>query len=471
MGRGGLGYGGVQVLEQRLDVTGHAISALTKVVFVLLQDESSITINKGASRDMNSLSSWAQSQGVSFDNAIFVQPDQDRSTSSDDATNTDDWTLILARNATAASPLLKIPSHLVLSSERIQKELGTTADDARAFLILSNVELQVPQFYLFVKFLIEYCEGDGSRWKPWIQSMPRSFDTAICMDDVEMECLPPFAWALASVERYHFHVFCKALKRLPTSLFSNKEILDDEETLRWIFNCVFTRCWRYPDPSEDGEERCDMVPLGDMFNHNAKQTIEVDYDDDGSVSFSLRYDSLEGSPLYLSYGMPTNPHRFLVAYGFVDESLPEIFCQILSNEPSQKLVNMGYDSTKMVFRTTDGAIANAVWDVMMYNLLEQVPEIQESFYQAHMSEDHATKAAIHGKFHLEATLLLRNHVHKSLQECQELLHSATNLDDSEHPRLPLIRRHLNFLSDTFTKVQNNLDGIIRRETKARLRNT
>jgi hypothetical protein len=31
VGRGGLGYGGVTVLEQRLDVTGHAISALTKL--------------------------------------------------------------------------------------------------------------------------------------------------------------------------------------------------------------------------------------------------------------------------------------------------------------------------------------------------------------------------------------------------------------------------------------------------------
>ena len=30
-GRGGLGYGGVQVLEQRLDVTGHALSALMKL--------------------------------------------------------------------------------------------------------------------------------------------------------------------------------------------------------------------------------------------------------------------------------------------------------------------------------------------------------------------------------------------------------------------------------------------------------
>ena len=31
VGQGGLGYGGIQVLEQRLDVTGHAISALIKL--------------------------------------------------------------------------------------------------------------------------------------------------------------------------------------------------------------------------------------------------------------------------------------------------------------------------------------------------------------------------------------------------------------------------------------------------------
>lgn len=34
IGYGGLGYGGIQVLEQRLDVTGHAVSALTKVFHI-----------------------------------------------------------------------------------------------------------------------------------------------------------------------------------------------------------------------------------------------------------------------------------------------------------------------------------------------------------------------------------------------------------------------------------------------------
>jgi hypothetical protein len=32
VGSGGLGYGGIKILEQRLDVTGHAVGALTKLV-------------------------------------------------------------------------------------------------------------------------------------------------------------------------------------------------------------------------------------------------------------------------------------------------------------------------------------------------------------------------------------------------------------------------------------------------------
>jgi len=204
-----------------------------------------------------------------------------------------------------------------------------------------------------------------------------------------------------------------------------------------------------------------------MFNHNSNQNIEVDYDKEDNVCFTLRQDLPAGSPLSLSYGLATNPHRFLVIFGFVDESQPEIFCQILSNEPSEKLVEMGYDSSKMVFRTEDRAISNAVWDVMMYNLLEQVPKIQDAFYKAHKMNDKSTKAAIHSRFHLEAALLLRKHVNNSVSECQQLLEKANGYDSTKHPRLPLIRKHLKFLVETFVKVRHTLDETIQSETASR----
>jgi hypothetical protein len=424
-------------------------------------------------RDTEALLTWAKSQGVVFDNASL----QSQSNGDEDVALATAHDIDCKRNNHKDNhqpPLtvLRVPSHLVLSSERICKELHadtpSTITKAEEFLMAKKAKDQLPQFFLFVKLWREYHKSENSLWYPWIACLPKSFDTAICYDDVEMECLPSHAWALASLERHHLELFRQALK-----LMNEGDDPDDDDLVQWIFNCVFTRCWSYPD-----RDRCDIVPLGDMFNHNADQTIQVDYDHDdneddgtGSVTFSLRHDRdhhlSAGAPLFLSYGLATNPFRFLVIFGFVDESQPEVFCQILSQEPSQRLVDMGYDSSKMVFRTKDGAVANAVWDVIMYNLLQQVPELQESFYQAHMQKDVAKKTVIHRNFHLEVAMLLHKHVHTSLLEFEKLLEKSKEYNDTAHPRLPLIRRHLKFVIGTFSKVEDNLSATIQNETKER----
>ena len=119
---------------------------------------------------------------------------------------------------------------------------------------------------------------------------------------------------------------------LPKTLSIDPEKIQNQELMTWLFNSVFTRCWTYPDEINENE-RCDIVPLGDMFNH-APQNMEIDYDDDGNVNFSLRHDLPANTPLQLSYGLATNPYRLLVIFGFVDESQPELFCQIIASDPS-----------------------------------------------------------------------------------------------------------------------------------------
>jgi hypothetical protein len=205
-----------------------------------------------------------------------------------------------------------------------------------------------------------------------------------------------------------------------------------------------------------------------MFNHD-QQNIEIDYDDDGNVVFSLRHDLPVDSPLHLSYGLVTNPYRLLVIFGFVDESQPELFCQIIASDPTDKLVELGYDTNKMVFRTQDGAISNAVWDVVMYLILTQVPQLQEAFYQAHVDGDKQRKATMHAQFQLETSMFLRNHVQKCLQEIDAALEKIKSEDESEHPRLGLIRQHTEFMQRTFQKVQRNLDLTIQSEMEQRRR--
>ena len=371
------------------------------------------------------------------------------------------------------STLLMVPSSLVLNSEQLRKEWNLK--DAEAFLEDKKIGGQIPQFYLYVKLLREHDKRELSKWFAWLQSLPRDFSTAVSMDEVELECLPPFAWALASVERLHLDLFRQALEKVP------KEILDhalrqDDDLTEWIFNCVFTRCWSYPDDDDDEEaefskhttekmDRCDLVPLGDMFNHNANQTIDIQYTPNGEAHFLTRYNAEPDTPLHLSYGKVTNPHRLLVIFGFVDTSIPEIFCQILVNEPSDELVKIGYATDKMVFRTHDGAIATAVWDVILYSILEQVPEQQRLFYQACIDQTDL-RSQFHAKYRLETAITISRYVSQSLTEVQELLHSkvaAAEQDDRDHPRLDLIKRHNEFMSEVFQKVRNGLDDTIREE--------
>ena len=86
-----------------------------------------------------------------------------------------------------------------------------------------------------------------------------------------------------------------------------------------------------------------------------------------------------------------------------------------------------------MFCTEDGAISTPVWDIILYSILEQVPDLQETFYQAYMKNDDSTKAMLHQKFHLESSLILRKHAAATLQEMIELLEKINQHDETEHP--------------------------------------
>jgi hypothetical protein len=408
-------------------------------------------------RDMEALKGWANQNGVSVDNDVISLSNPQG----------DCWGFSVPQDSQQGTTILKVPASIVINSQQIQDELALHHDLSPAieYLESKKVHTQIPQFFLFLKLLMEYSKESDSAWYSWIQSLPQVFDTAVCMDAVELECLLPFAWALASVERLHLEVFKETLTMLPKTLAIDPESIQNQELMAWIFNSVFTRCWRYPDEVNDNE-RCDIVPLGDMFNH-AQQNMEIDYDDDGNVIFSLAHDLPSNSPLHLSYGLATNPYRLLVIFGFVDELQPELFCQIIASNPSDKLVELGYDTKKMVFRTQDGAISNAVWDVVLYLILTQVPELQEAFYEAHVDGDKHFKATMHAQFQLEASMFLKSHVQKCLQEIDTALEKIKIENESEHSRLGLIRQHTEFMHRTFQKVQQNLDQTIQSEMERR----
>jgi len=151
----------------------------------------------------------------------------------------------------------------------------------------------------------------------------------------------------------------------------------------------------------------------------------------------------------------------------MDDSPPATFCKIMAVKPTQELKDMGYDFSKMVFYVEDGAIAEEVWDVMLYQLLENSPDRQK-LYNAKVSGDTQTKTEMQGQYLLETCSALLKHVDSTLDELSELY----TLMDREgnngyHKNLPMIRYHNDLVTQTFLKVKNRLDQMVATETVQR----
>lgn len=159
---------------------------------------------------------------------------------------------------------------------------------------------------------------------------------------------------------------------------------------------------------------------------------------------------------------PTNPSKLLAQFGFLDESSPATFCKYIIKDPSQEIMNMGYDHSQMLFYN-NGDISQEVWDVVLYEQLGKgSPDQQQAFYQAHMMGDEATKHNYHSEHFLQTHTALKAHVDFLVNELDELevgLETQMNQgQDAElHPRLPLIIAHNTFVGKTLDAVQQNLD--------------
>jgi len=134
------------------------------------------------------------------------------------------------------------------------------------------------------------------------------------------------------------------------------------------------------------------------------------------------------------------------------------------DHPSEELVNMGYDPSRMLFFKNTGAISQEVWDVVLYDQVlykeeeedkegNVGPNVRQQFYQAHMTGDDATKQAIHQHYYPQTVRALNDHVEGFLLQLEELSTKGMGQDVREHPRLPLILRHNIFVMETFLQVK------------------
>lgn len=360
-----------------------------------------------------------------------------------------DHYVVASEGLAQGSPVLFVPDNMIFSTRAAKEEFGGAVQEAVAQLGRLGGNDAVPQFYLFIKVLLEYSKGQDSPWFPWLDSMPRLFYNAVSMTDFCYECLPPLVLGLARGEKVKLDNFYDALQKvdgLDPAIKANRDLAT------WAFNIVFTRSFG-PDDNKQ------LVPMGDMFNHGTETEVAVNYNDDGSVAVYTTRDVPAGSPLRMSYGDPTNPSYFFSRYGFLDESSPATFCKLMLT-PTAQLKDMGYDYSRMLFYKETGDVSEEVWDVLLYQQLAGNRDVQQQLYNAHMNGDAEQKRQIHQQYFPQTSEALLQHIDTFLKQLDELSSKGVGKSEMEHPRLPLIIKHNQFVKETFLQVRQRIEPMV-----------
>lgn len=129
-------------------------------------------------------------------------------------------------------------------------------------------------------------------------------------------------------------------------------------------------------------------------------------------------------------------------------------------QANQELLDLGYDFSRMVFYKETGDVSQEVWDILLYLHLANNHDDRQAFYEAHMRGDEDTKNAMHQHYFPETAAALKKHVDTFLRSLDELSEKAVGKDLNEHPRLPLILRHNEFVRETFLTVKARLDPMV-----------
>lgn len=403
-----------------------------------------LSLERTAEREVDGFQAWAGQCGV--------QPDNGFSLVCADVDGNEDIRAATATGGSQGSRVLFVPGEMILSAVRLAQEYEGYVEASLQVLEAKGMSHLSEQFLLFLKVLLEYEQGVDSPYFPWMAALPRKWNTAASMDEFCLSCLPPFIKSICLKEREQVDSFREALQVFE---YLSPEGKADKELTRFAYNVVNTRSF----PTDAGLQ---IIPVADMLNHGYPSNVALATNENGDCEVILTEDVAPGQELYLSYGEPTNPSRFLATYGFLDEP-PATYCKILFSNPSQELLDIGYDPARMVFYTEDGGISQEVWDVMLFSRLERKPDlsqVKQAFYQAHMNGDEETKNGIHAQFLKDTSNALLRHLDHVIGEVFELTFKMNSYDASKHPRLPLLRKHNELVTSTFQKVRSNVAQVV-----------
>ncbi|KAL7450513.1 hypothetical protein ACHAWC_002422, partial [Mediolabrus comicus] len=421
-------------------------------------DPLAIDLAEDATREITKMMVWAENYGVQRGEGCTLSP-----MTSD---YNKDVHIMATQDLPSGSPIVYVPEELILSSSKAMEEFRYSEDMTEEFRLASQMkvseeminstgcESEIRHFYLMLKILKEVERGRESPWFDWLDSLPRYYSNAASMSQFCLLCLPPLMKKLAEEERENMNCLVSSIKMVP---FLDDMIKDHpRDVCKWAYQVVYTRSIEM----EDGDLR--IIPMADYFNHGSEYT-EIDYafDEEGNYYSYTSYDVPAGSPLRISYADPRNPSFLLTRYGFLDKNCPASFCKLMPTDVTDEMKELGYSYERMLFYS-NGEVAQEVWDILLYSYLGVSGEFDDlqALLTAHREGDSETRIMLHEKHYEATSTALMEHIDTFIEQLDKLNEKANTVGReatyvrNEHPRLPLILEHNNFVKQTFLNVRN-----------------
>lgn len=403
-------------------------------------------------RNVHAMQEWAYQCGIQTSDGLDLmgrETDTTRSTGID-------YSIVTSTDLPAGSPVIFVPSEVVLSSTKAGQEFGTILSDGEEQLANAGLLHQIPLFRLFIKILVEYERGAQSPYYPWLESLPRRFNTGSSMTYACFDTLPPYAAWLSSNERTIYKNFHRVLLTIGGDVVSKKTKANKTIVL-WAYNIATTR-------STEVNGEYFIAPLVDYLNHGSDPEAEVSFDEDGNCMVYAIQDIPAGSPIRISYGDPRDPSPLFARYGFLDKTAPASFCKLIDMQ--KEMDELGLSFVDLLFYKDTGDCSPEVYDLLLYDILskEDDPSLQARFKDACLADDFETKSSFHQQYFSATLSALKDHVNDTLTELEKLKEIVEFWNDRpsmayspKHPRLPVIMSHNDFVTQTFERVKSNLD--------------
>jgi len=396
-------------------------------------------------RDVYGMEQWAVQNGVQKTQGVELAPSPLDET---------DFQLVTSQDMQAGTPVLFVPSFMILSSNAVVHELGGDLIAAENALVQGNqlASQRLPLFRLMVKLLIEYENGQNSIYFPWMSSLPKRFYNGVAMTDTCFDCLPPYAGWLASNER-SFYLSC--LGSIRQGYFNlQPSTIDNEQVVQWAYNVALTRFTEVWQPSRQKL----IAPMADMFNHATNPNVEVSFDQEGNCNVFAMENIPAGSPLTISLGDPSNPTPLFAKYGFLYNDCRTVFCKAMHLQ--KEIEELGYDFKDLLFQVDTGEITPKVWDVFLFKILQDNDRnVADQFNSACRMNDENAKQNFHQEYFQYTLGAIQEHVGTILHDVDRLTQRAQSLDVNQHPRAPVIVAHNTLVYETFTRTQQMLQNM------------